>query len=529
MKCNRDYDLVGFFNNESASTERAEIEQHLISCADCQMELSEIRDTVFSFKRMPEIEPASNFNAKVISAIRISKLVRASEPTGVMEVVRYYLRLSPPWAISTAIHLVVFAAFAFVFVTQVPSRPYKTADIVKMWLPKMTEEIVSTKKPPESARYVTAPSLDHKQVPEKILQSNDKVIGHIVQRADPKRREELLARYDGKDTVNAVAGGVKWLAASQESSGNWSASKYGGKDEYNTALTGLAVLCFTAQGNSHLDGEYKDVVDKAARYLVSVQQPNGLLTTPLPQGDSNNYMYNHGIATFALLEDYIVSRNSRTDDEFSRQLLDTVGKAVTFIVQAQSRDGGWGYTSRSSLSDTSVTVWQVQALRLADVLGIQGVEEALYKSSQWLAEVTADNGLVGYQSALDYPNGPRGLTAAGLQTHLLIGSLPALKDNSSAKRLNDLRGKQADFLSENMPNSPTDLYYYYWGTMAVFSSDDPKWPEWNRKIKEVLLKSQAEKGDWQVNDRWSVYGGDLYTTVIAILTLQIYYRYPQST
>ncbi len=42
----------------------------------------------------------------------------------------------------------------------------------------------------------------------------------------------------------------------------------------------------------------------------------------------------------------------------------------------------------------------------------------------------------------------------------------------------------------------------------------------NTALKDAILKGQSQQGKWQGEDKWSIYGGELFTTSIALLTLQ---------
>jgi hypothetical protein len=545
MKCFDSYDLVGYVNNEVSDTEKVEIEQHLVSCFDCQKELDDIRGSIVSLRNLPEIEPSSDFTRNVIDRVRkeytASDLVTSKYETfGWVDVIKYYLKRSPPWAVSTALHIVIFTVLAFVFVNQTSKSlsPYVGNRWTSIYLPKESNiEKHETQVHGSASLNVPEFILNQKELAIKIKQGNDNMVRDIINRVDEVNRKELLSKYNGTETVQAVSHGMKWLAHSQEDAGNWVPSAYGGNDEYTIAITGLSILCFTGQGNSHLKGDFSSTVNKSIKYLISVQEPNGLLSTSAMTSKPVNYMYNHGIGTCALLEDYLIVSNypENEKDELTKKLSESVVKAVLFIVHAQSDNGGWGYTSRSATPDTSVTVWQIQVLRLASIMDIPGVEHALYKSRQWLCDVTSDNGFVGYQSLLDYPNGPYALTAAGSVANLWMDSLPITKSDKEndeiKKRLNVLYKKQVVLLTENLPESgetaiENDFYYCYWGSMMMISPNNPGWEKWNAKIKEILMNHQSDAGDWQVNDKWGVFGGNLYITTIAILNLQVYYRYP---
>ena len=587
MKCNNDYDLVGFLNNEVTDEERSHINRHIAECSDCLRELADIRTLLDSLADAPQIEPSRDFTGQVLASINhappIPVCVDASAQMATwLDILKYYLKRSPPWAFSTALHAIILAVLSLVFVNRASQGSLPPED-VSHWVTVQLAPLEANKsnnskqllysnqpsgtlltglarpvdpvrktsqpecfpgsivttvtgelsngaeprpeqKPPDVT--VTTKRIDRKALAEKLNKGEDKMAGSVVKWAD----KQMPDRDKGEGTESAVASGLKWLASVQEPTGKWIPSKFNGRDEYIPAMTGLSTLCFTAQGNSHLSGEYSATVDKAIQYLISIHQPDGLIN---PLGANPN-LYNHGIATYALLEDYLIAQSNQAPDKIG--LEDAVVKAVSFIINAQSASGGWGYEARSRTPDTSITVWQIRVLRLASVLDIPGTEEALYKSRQWLNYVTNDDGLVGYQARLDYPNKPDTLTAAGLSAYLMIDSLPAMNacQDDIKKRLDTMVAKQSAHVLAKEPmgllrieddggyRTETylnyDLCYWYWTSPDLMAS--PEWNKWNESLKRSVLMGQTKDGRWKVEDKWSIYGGEIYTTSMALLTLQ---------
>ena len=86
-----------------------------------------------------------------------------------------------------------------------------------------------------------------------------------------------------------------------------------------------------------------------------------------------------------------------------------------------------------------------------------------------------------------------------------------------------------------------DYYYWYYASLALNQFDGPDsprasgkyWNPWNEALVPVLLELQDQtavdddcsRGGWIVPDRWSYQGGALYSTSMAVLTLEVYYRF----
>jgi squalene cyclase len=54
---------------------------------------------------------------------------------------------------------------------------------------------------------------------------------------------------------------------------------------------------------------------------------------------------------------------------------------------------------------------------------------------------------------------------------------------------------------------------------------DDAWQTWNEAMKTHLLARQESNGSWPTDDEWGGYGGRIYTTSMAALCLEVYYRH----
>jgi hypothetical protein len=158
---------------------------------------------------------------------------------------------------------------------------------------------------------------------------------------------------------DAIIKGLRWLKTQQNADGSWG-------QEYPAAMTGLALLSFLGHCERPSSKEFGPNVRKAIDYLVALNGPDGMLA----KAGGHPAAYEHGIATYALGEAYILTREPKVAEVFKT----AVGK----IVYGQSPDGGWSYGFSKGKGDTSVSGWQVQSLKVAKIsgLGIAGVEDA---------------------------------------------------------------------------------------------------------------------------------------------------------
>lgn len=86
-----------------------------------------------------------------------------------------------------------------------------------------------------------------------------------------------------------------------------------------------------------------------------------------------------------------------------------------------------------------------------------------------------------------------------------------------------------DYLLKEQP-SDVDAYFNYYATQLLFHFGGQPWEKWNEIQRNYLVKSQVqsghEKGSWWFGaDISNNAGGRLYTTAMACLTLEVYYRY----
>jgi hypothetical protein len=355
-------------------------------------------------------------------------------------------------------------------------------------------------------------------------------------RLDPNRTE--LAQRAGASPASeqAVERALDWLARHQDSDGRWdgSSAKYDdgspvkGDDDFtihcppgepcfgeciyweaDTALTGLALLAFLGSGYNQVDGKYSETVGKGVGFLLLQQKPDGDL-----RGRSRAVgMYCHAMATLALCEAYALTGDER--------LRAPVARAITFLVGARARDGlAWRYDRGFSTGDTSILGWVVMALKSAKVVGIPSPDTLREGSLTWLQKVAggAELGLARYQ-----PKDPvtPTMTAEAWVCRQFLGVGGPSPASTEA----------ADYLLAHGPNrDPYNLYYWYYGTLAMYQHGGEAWSRWNAAVRDPLVQRQRQSGhiagSWDPDDSlYGAKGGRLYCTALATLTLEVYYRF----
>jgi hypothetical protein len=339
----------------------------------------------------------------------------------------------------------------------------------------------------------------------------------------------------------AVEAGLVWLVEHQWSDGGWRFDleacpncagycRNSGINTSSTAATGLALLTFLGAGYTHQDGKYQEVVNKGIYYLVdhmSVTSLGGDLRDNRAFADDDKQrgalsalnalatrrdsMYSHGIATLALTEAYAMTRDPI--------LRDSAEKAVKFIVNAQYGDGGWRYNPASESpgpGDMTVTGWQLAALKSALLAGIEIPYEVWTRASEFIDSLQYDGG-----ASYSYVQGDRRPSAApaiGLLCRMIAGW---------PREHRPLQKGAARIAAENPERN--NIYFDFYASQVLRHVGGPLWEKWNPKMREYLIETQAveghERGSWYFNEAHSTHGGRLYTTAMAIMTLEVYYRY----
>jgi hypothetical protein len=224
-------------------------------------------------------------------------------------------------------------------------------------------------------------------------------------------------------------------------------------------------------------------------------------------------MYCHGIATLALSEAYSLTGDAG--------LVDPVSRAIAFTLASQHpNSGGWRYGpprpgDSSQFGDTSQFGWQLMALTSAYYSGFQIPQDTWTRADIFLNSVAAGSrrGLASYRPG--YPVSTT-MTAEAMLCRL-FRSTPTNDPSIS---------EGANRLMRNLPGTGrVNYYYWYYATLALYHLQNEDWQRWNSAVKRELLHRQANDGSWDANSVWGSSGGKVYSTALAALTLEVYYRY----
>jgi len=329
----------------------------------------------------------------------------------------------------------------------------------------------------------------------------------------PAARARLVADAGGTpESEQAVERGLRWLAAHQCDDGSWNFDhtkshchgycRNPGTAGTTTGSTGVVLMAFLGAGYTHREGPYQETVRRGLYYLSQ-----RALLTPEGADLQEGTMYGQGLATIAICEAYAMTRDP--------QLRELARQAVRFVNRAQDkRGGGWRYNPGQP-GDTTVTGWQLMALKSAQLAGLEVPSPTVLLVEKFLDSVQSDGGAqYGYLT----PEPRRSTTAIGLLCRMYTGWS---RENPALQRgvANLARWGPSD----------TDLYYDYYATQVMRHWGTSDWDRWNRKMRDHLVATQAtrghEAGSWFFAGNTIESGGRLLNTALAVMILEVYYRY----
>jgi hypothetical protein len=353
-----------------------------------------------------------------------------------------------------------------------------------------------------------------------------------------ENKEDWIAEYGGtKKSEAAVAAGLDWLVRHQGKDGSWSQSHLsrgpngvceenahcgGAGQDFPFAQTGLAVLALQAAGNFEFnDARYSDAVRRGLHWLAEHQSNDGLLC----HGMTPTHMYEHGMAAFALSESCAAAKAFGKPPD--PQILAAATKGIGYIEKHQHNDGGWRYSDfEGEGSDTSVSGWQVLALKSAHGADIPFSDECTRKVKYFFQRCESGNkGRTGYTTPAPLTDATTGV---GMLVHQFLLNDP---DADLVKQAAPYLAKQAEDLWGRNRLNPDDYYLWYNCTLAMCMAGGDPWNRWNAVVRDLVMSRQegpgsgCARGSWPPSDRYGGAGGRIYSTALAVLTLEVYYRF----
>jgi len=314
-------------------------------------------------------------------------------------------------------------------------------------------------------------------------------------------------------TRAAIEKGLKYLAGIQETT----SGAFG--EQNKLAATSLAGMAFLSGGNVPGRGLYCKNVEMAIDFILkNAVTPSGYLQF------QNSNMYSHGFATLLLAESYGMIPPYTQQGPKVRNALT---RAIKLIEKSQNADGGWWYdpikNSSGQGADISVTVCEANALRAARNCGIAVDKRVVENALKCVKSAANDDGGFSYRviSGKKTEGSAFPRSSGAVCILLALGAYDSVEAKKGVEYL--FRTAMPEKGGQQMQFAGSYLYYAsYYASQAMFMSGVQNWDKWWPFIRDIMLGQQDARGAWpQANEG----GSSAYSTAIALIVLQMPYRY----
>jgi hypothetical protein len=300
---------------------------------------------------------------------------------------------------------------------------------------------------------------------------------------------------------------LDFMAKQQQKDGSFTAR--GG--QHRAAMTGLAGLAFLSAGHVPGRGKHAKVVEKAARFLIKLQDREGCYADA-----GGRSMHGHGYALHFMAEVYGMTN----EPTLAKKLRRSVQKGVRLSCRTQSTTGGWYYQPvASSQHEGSITITQVQAIWAARQAGINVPQKTINKGVEYMKKSQQSDGGISYRLGM---GGSRpALSVAGVMVFCGYGRR---ETREAHKAIGYMRKMLAGKTKSRFGGSFQHYQDLYMG-QALYQAGDPDWSKHYPKFRDKIISCQ--KTDGSINRGGGAFDsyGPVFSTACEVLVLAIPYQY----
>ncbi len=297
----------------------------------------------------------------------------------------------------------------------------------------------------------------------------------------------------------SVERGLNWLAKNQTRLGHWP------HDTYPTAIAALGGIALLCSGSTTTQGPYAKNIRPTVDYLLSKCRRNGLIGDPKRD---NRYTYGHGFAMLFLSQ--VLGEEEDVDRRV--ELISTLERAVQFSVDAQTKEGGWGYVSskESDFDEGSTTITQVQGLRGCRNAGIVVPKKSIEDAKKYIYKCQNKDGGISYSTTSLGSSRPA-ITAAALSALFNAGDY----DSKYIPAMWQYCKQHLHNINNNAFGHWHYTYLYY--TQVVYRQGPDEWIPFRDRLYKFIVSKQKPEGNWSSSQNV----GDVYDTACNLIMLQM--------
>ncbi|MBI4880625.1 MAG: hypothetical protein HY812_13350 [Planctomycetes bacterium] len=299
----------------------------------------------------------------------------------------------------------------------------------------------------------------------------------------------------------AVGRGLRWLAERQQEDGSWNPALYGGGAEARVGSSALCVLALLGSAERGRPGgpEWRHV-ERGLAYLRS--QVTADRTIGAVRGDEDVVLFNHAVATLALIENYVLG--GRQDEKL---IADALERLADLGARRRFRE--------RQKADNITAPWVALALETARASGAPAVFD--------LARAADDaQDFVARLVDVDPRTGRALVPGSQLCAIACAAALdPLFDDVRDWEHYEPPVDLLLQHLHEPSLREPTKIFF---AAVDVHQRGGVDWERWHADAARILPEEQDADGGFKSEYQWDPVGsmgGALYETALAVLTLSV--------